>query len=419
MELNDFYSNLFSGKPIELNSNCYSGVSNCIFLVDGLSLSISATSQAPITFDRKKATIDLTFNSDAFQVNIVVSVTKFELFKFEGDVKEVNISSNKAVSVEKVAYGIAGVDSFPMRNNFTWDRSYKIDDIEYDVSYAFVNCRIEARISTQVVLGSKECEVLLQFIEDEVFVICLSYSLCRSTKVEWVEKKIIHSNSVSSYHYLSSNVPSKYSNKINPMRSDTQAWEDFMKHVISKSYKKKDLIDSQIFQAVSNLAWSGKLNEWTLISHAAALEGLCKHKTVSVIKDNTYKKARNTAISCLTSELTKLGVDSESIARIRQNVYDNERSINGYPTKWYIENKLISNNLSQFSVQNLDNINLAIQMRNKVVHEGWSSDWKLDIYDCVAILRNTIYVLLFAYYGYDGNFYLVGSDEKTVVSKYA
>lgn len=146
VELNDFYSNLFSEKPIELNSNCYSGVSNCIFLVDGLSLSISATSQAPITFDRKKATIDLTFNSDAFQVNIVVSVTKFELFKFEGDVKEVNISSNKAVSVEKVAYGIAGVDSFPMRNNFTWDRSYKIDDIEYDVSYAFVNCRIEARI---------------------------------------------------------------------------------------------------------------------------------------------------------------------------------------------------------------------------------------------------------------------------------
>ncbi|MCG3886071.1 hypothetical protein I3271_15475 [Photobacterium leiognathi] len=419
MELNVFYSNLFSSKPIELNSNCYFGVSNCTFLVDGLNLSISAVTQAPITFDREKTTIDLTFNSDAFQVNIVVSLTKIELFKFEGDVKEVNISSNKPVSVERVAYVIAGVDSFPMRNNFTWDRSYEIDGIEYDVSYAFVNCRIEARISTQLVLGSKECKVLLQFIEDEVFVICLSYSLCRSTKVEWVEKKIIHLNSVCTYHYLSSNVPSKYSNQINPMRSDIQAWEDFMKHVISKSYKKKDLIDSQIFQAVSNLAWSGKLNEWTLISHAAALEGLCKHKTVSVIKDNTYKKARDTAISCLTNELTKLDVDSELIARIKQNVYDNERSINGYPTKWYIENKLILSNLNQFSEQNLDKINVAIQMRNRVVHEGWSSDWKLDIYDCVVILRNTIYVLLFAYYGYEGNFYLIGSDEKTVISKYA
>ncbi|HHF2988737.1 TPA: hypothetical protein ACPJ0P_004772 [Vibrio alginolyticus] len=419
MELNDFYSNLFNGKPIELNSNCYSGVSNCTFLVDGLSFSISGNSQAPITFDRKKATIDLTFNSDTFQVDIVVSVTKSELFKFEGDVKKMEMSSNKSVSVDRVAYVIAGVDSFPMRNNFTWDRSYKIDGIEHEVSYAFVNCRIEARISTRLMLGSKECDALLQFIEDEVFVTCLFYSLCRSTKVEWVEKKIIHSNSVCSYHYLSSNAPSKYSNQINPMRSDTQTWEDFMRHVISKSYKKKDLIDSQIFQAISNLAWNGKLNEWTLISHAAALEGLCKHKTVSVIKDNTYKKARNTAISCLTSELSKLGVDSDSIARIKQNIYDNERSINGYPTKWYIENELISNNLSQFSAQNLDNINLAIQMRNKVVHEGWSSDWKLDIYDCVAILRNTIYVLLFAYSGYDGNFYLVGSEEKTVVAKYA
>ncbi|HIF9219639.1 TPA: hypothetical protein ACX6QD_001119 [Photobacterium damselae] len=418
MELNEFYSNLFNGKPIELHSNCYSGVSNCTFFVDGLSLSISAVTQAPITFDKEKATINLTFNSDVFQVNIVVLVTKFEIFKFEGCVKEVKISSNKSVSVERVAYVIAGVDSFPMRNNFTWDRSYEIDGIEYDVSYAFIKDRIEARISTHLVLGSKECEVLLQFIEDEVFVICLSYSLCRSTKVEWVEKKIIHSNSVCIYHYLRSNVSSKYPNQINPMRSDIQAWEDFMKYVISKSYKKKDLIDSQIFQAVSNLVWNGTLNEWTLISHAAALEGLCKHRTVSVIKDNTYKKARDTAISCLTNELTKLDVDSELIARIKQNIYDNERTINGYPTKWYIENKLISSNLNQFSEQNLNKINLALQMRNRVVHEGWSSDWKLDIYDCVVILRNTIYVLLFAYYGYTGNFYLVGSDEKVVVSKY-
>ncbi|MEC6824657.1 hypothetical protein VXS02_14595 [Photobacterium piscicola] len=419
MELNDFYSDLFSGKPIELNSNCCAGVSNCTFLVDGLSFTISAVSQTPIIFDRETVSIDLAFNDDTFQVNIVVSVTKLEGFKFEGDVKKVEILPNKLENVDKFIYLIAGVDSFPMKNDFTWNRSYEINSTKYDVSYVFVNCIIEARISTQLVIGSNVYEVLSQFIEDEIFVICLSYSLCRSTKVEWVEKKIIYSNVVCSYHYLSSNAPSKYSNLINPMRNDTQAWEDFMKHIISKNYKKKDLIDNQIFQAVSNLAWNGKLNEWTLISHAAALEGLCKHSTVSVIEDHIYKGVRNIALSCLSCELTKLGVDSDSITRIKQNIYDNERSINGYPTKWYIEQKLIANNLRQFSVQNLENINFAIKMRNKVVHEGWSNDWKLDIYDCVKILRNTIYVLLFAYYDYDGNFYLIGGNEKIAVSKYA
>ncbi|CAH7032486.1 conserved hypothetical protein [Vibrio chagasii] len=419
MELNDFYNDLFSGKSIELNSKCYSGVSNCTFFVDGRSITISAESKIPIICDRKKVNIDLTFDNDAFQVSISVSVTKFEAFKFEGDVKEVKISSNKPDNVEKFTYAIAGASLFPMMSDFTWDRSYEVGETKFNVSYTFVERMIKARISTQLVLGSNACDELSQLIEEEVFVICLSYSLCQSTKVEWVEKKIISSNKPCSYHYLKSNAPSTYPNRINPMRSDIQAWEHFMKHVISKSYKKKELIDDQIFQAVSNLVWSGNLHEWTLISHAAALEGLCKRDTLKVITDNSYKKARDCAISCLSNELAVLGVNSDAISIIKNNVYDNERSINGYPTKWYIEKKLISNDLSQFSVQNLNNINLAIKMRNKVVHEGWSDDWKLDLYDCVAILRNTIYVLVFAYYDYEGDFYLMDSDEKTTLSKYA
>ena len=166
------------------------------------------------------------------------------------------------------------------------------------------------------------------------------------------------------------------------------------------------------------MCWSGTIDEWTLIKHAAALEGLCKYQTIDVVNEKKYKKMKNAGLESLKSSGMEQNIEPSKIDQIVQNINDNKRSLNGYPIKWYIEHTFKDYGLNSYCDKHLSEIYEALKMRNTVVHTGWSDIWRKDLIDHIKILRNAIYIVILSRLRYNGEFYLFGQDEKTNLSQH-
>ncbi|MBE5156696.1 hypothetical protein HJ044_05000 [Vibrio parahaemolyticus] len=418
MDIKEFKGTLFNEKPLELICDDHSEKVRCVFSINKNEIIVSSELEKPSDIGRNRETVDLHYYSDLVEAKITVSMSKHNFLSFEANVREMIIESKHHHSINNISYIIAGADSWFDRNNFEWSRNYEINKEIYHVNYSFIQNQILTRIDPDLNSKSDEFIEISRHIEDEVFVMCQSYSFCRGTKVEWVVKTFLNDINDVRYHYISSNAPSKFYNLINPMRSDNDLWQRFIQHVVDKQISKKELVDNQVFQAINNIIWNGSLNEWTLIAHASALEGLCKKTEISVIETKEYKKIRKFLLKNLSDNLHSFNMTEDCFNTIKQNICDNERTLNGFPTKWYINEALNFHGLEKYSSDNLSKISKAIGMRNKIVHEGWSDKWDLDMYDYIKILRDTICLLVFSFYDYSGGFYLLNEDNTVTLSDY-
>ena len=87
------------------------------------------------------------------------------------------------------------------------------------------------------------------------------------------------------------------------------------------------------------------------------------------------------------------------------NINDNERTLNGYPTKWYISKYFTDIGLSDYYQINKKNINKSIGVRNIIVHEGWSDKWDEKLINYISYLRNALYKAILKYFKYTNDFY--------------
>lgn len=94
------------------------------------------------------------------------------------------------------------------------------------------------------------------------------------------------------------------------------------------------------------------------------------------------------------------------------NIDNNEKIINSYPVKVQIDNKLEELNLKlPYDIKGL------INTRNKIVHEGWY-DGDFDCISKIEEIRNVIFLLLFSYFEYKGDFYLFNNSNKDNLANY-
>lgn len=418
LDINDFKHAFFNQESLDFFSNDYPEQIKCIFSVDSNHIKVMSQLDRPSNICSNRGTVELFHDSELFEAKITISIIKHNFLSFEGSVREVVFDSKKHKPVNKIIYLIAGTESYFIHNNFSWKRTYKLKSKSYTINYSFILNRICAQIDEGIMSDEDEFNEISNNIDNEVFVICQSYSFCRSSKVEWVEKAFYSDKDNKLYHYISSNAPSKFYNMINPMRSDNRLWNNFIQHVTTKNITKEQLLDKQVFQAINNIIWNGTINEWTLIAHAAALESLCKNTEFSVIETKEYKRVRRFLMNNLSENLNKFNISEDCFNTIKQNICNNDRTLNGYPTKWYIKQELERNGLEKYSCENLSKISKAIGMRNVIVHEGWSDDWDSDIYEYIKILRDTICLIIFSFYDYSGEFYLLNDNDPVSLSDY-
>ncbi|WP_417908551.1 hypothetical protein [Candidatus Electronema sp. PJ] len=220
------------------------------------------------------------------------------------------------------------------------------------------------------------------------------------------------------FDYISSNLKDAYKNNnaITPMREIPNLWIDFVSYILNQPEKdKKWFIDKGIWQAIDNLCWDDEgYDDWTLIKHTAALEGLCDKP--AMLKKQECSKIREAAIESVKLRCSELSIKTEHIEQIVKNITDSNRSLNGYPVKWYIEKTLKDCNLEKFSENYLEKINDAIGMRNKVVHTGWAKEWKTDLFEHIQTIRSTIFLIVLARLEYPGKFYLSDHKHKKTTS---
>lgn len=384
-----------------------------------LSLRSCIKSNTPLIFDNSLLELTAPEKFPGYEFKMNCSIENYNSHEANGQVRDFFLKSQKGF-VDKILYDLAGTGGSPfIVPNFNWKRTYNFETDIVEVEYKFIRNIFEAKLSQSLSLSSEICNQVMSLIEDEVSMICWALAFCRSSKVEWVLRRCIKEGEISEAHYKYSNAVEKFPNQINPMRQEKKLWFDFLNHVIKRNFKKEQFVKSGIFQAIINLSWPGNLNEWSLICHAAALEGLCKDKECNVICPKTYKKLRNSVLSEITKEAKNLGIEDLKIDKLKTNFLNNQRSLNGFPTKWYLESKMKEHHLEKFCQEHLVAINEAIKMRNVVVHTGWSSKWENSLFQHITILRNAIYVLVFSFFDYDGDFFLVGNDNSTNLKNYA
>jgi len=376
LSIQEIYNKLLGGEEIEFSvvdsDNRSPTKTLCQLSIDGLSISALLKSESPMPYGYNSIEIILNLTLPDGLIIIIVEANKVAAFEITGIVREIDFHSDDGL-VSSILYDMAGAGGSPfIRNDYSWTSEHQFESDKIIISYKFVGNKIKADLSKPILKKSVFYTQINQVIEDEVSVVSLAFSFCRSTKVEWVMKRVLHEDKIICSRFLDSDAPESFLNRVNPMQVENKLWIDFINHVLKEKLQKKDLIEDGIFQAISNLCWSGIIDEWSLIQHAAALEGLCKHQTIDVIDEKKYKKIRNAGIKSLKSSGMELNIEPSKIDQIVENIHDNKRSLNGYPIKWCIENTLKDYGLNSFCNKHISEIYEAIKMRNTVVHTGWS-----------------------------------------------
>lgn len=397
----DLINDITNGIDIKL-CNYSIGDLLCKFTFEDYSIYIEAKSK---NFIDSECKINLTSKSKIHNISMDVLIKRSGDFDFNGIVKNCLISDTKINEslINRITYVLSGLHSRFNRVKSKWSREYVINDLPYIVDYTLLGDRIQANILSSICFNNSE--KLSKFIEDEIFVICLMYSFCNSNKVEWVSRYISKDDTIILFEHIHSSTKNNDFNEITPFRSDVYLFQYFMTHVIDNKYKKCDLIKDKIYPVICNLQWNAQgFREWDFISLVASLEGFCKKKE-NIISHGAFKKIKKE----IKKTLILNNIDNEQIFI---NIDNNEKIINGYPVKVQIDNKLKELNL------NLPyNINELINIRNKIVHEGWH-DGEFDCISKIEEIRNVIFLLLFSYFEYKGDFYLFNNSNKDNLSNY-
>ncbi|EJG2011246.1 hypothetical protein ACQ7JZ_000671 [Vibrio parahaemolyticus] len=384
---------------------------SCVFEPQGIDVFIKIDSPRP--FDDNF--IDLCVSTDIIDSTISVSIIKMSMLSYEGKVQEIRVSDKVGNYIDKFNYLLAGVTSPFIVNDYKWERTYEFDGELIDVNYHFVNFSVTATLSTKISRNSNVFSFISEKITDEIDVLTWCYGFCRSSRSEWYIRREVFNDKTFSFHYLSSNATESYSNRVNPMRQEQEMFKPFIENVIKKGYSKELLTKKGVFQAIRNLEWNSKsIDDWTLLSHVAALEGFVKSKDVSILSSSKYRKIRDIMLTALKDNYSNFNVDIKDIDQISQNIYSNNRTLNGYPTKWYVDKALCDYNLIGFRDLYIDDINQALSKRNKIAHSGWGQQWERCVFDHVEVVRNTLYVLLMSFFGYQGDFYLFGQGKSNL-----
>jgi hypothetical protein len=245
-------------------------------------------------------------------------------------------------------------------------------------------------------------------------------SSCRSRLMEILTRSSLSSEGEEvCFNYISRDTEDYYRNlnAITPMRNLPDFWINFLQHVFwqKENVTYSWLIDSGLFQAIGNLEFDN-IDEWMLIKLAAALEGLCKIQEHNPISNDRYKSI----IECLLTEIEcqqeLLDISNEAIKQIKKNIESNERTLNGYPTFWYVKKVLDDLKLKKFRKKYALHINQAFQMRNTIVHTGWAEKWEVELIEHINTLRNTIFLIVLARLEYPGKFFFSGHEHKEPTS---
>lgn len=384
---------------------------SCVFEQQGINVFIKI--DAPRPFDDNF--IDLSVSTDTIDSTISVSITKMSMLSYEGKVREIRASDKVGNYIDKFNYRLAGVTSPFIVNDYKWERTYEFDGTSIDVNYHFVSSFVTATLSTKISRNSNIFSFISQKITDEIDVLTWCYGFCRSARSEWYTRSELFNDKPFSFHYLSSNATESYSNRVNPMRQEQEMFKPFIENAIKKDYSKELLTKKGVFQAIRNLEWNSRtIDDWTLLSHVAALEGFVKSKDVTILSRSKYSKIRNVMLIALKDNYSNFNIDIKDIDQISQNIDSNNRMLNGYPTKWYVDKALCDYNLIGFRDLYIDDINQALSKRNKIAHDGWGQQWERCVFDHVEVVRNTLYVLLMSFFDYQGDFYLFGHGKSNL-----
>jgi len=389
---------------------------NCSFDHDGCSIQVSVESDDAFLFDTNQSEFSLYCREGGSSLELNCKANRFEAFKLNGYIREIKYSGESQEATSYL-YDLAGANSPFIWNNLNWSREVEVAGNTYTIQFCFVRHQIKADLSDKVRRDTEAYKVIEKLIDDEVFIISHSFSFCRSSRTEWIMKKVLCDEYITEAHYLDSTAPQDFPNQVNPFRRDNSLWQSFLETTLNKGFSKEEFIESGIFQAISNLCWNNQMNDWTLIQHVSALEGLCKSDVKTIFLKPEYRKLRKSLYSSIDSFSGEL--ESEKLDLLKSNLQNSERTLNGYSLKWYIENRFAELNLSGFYKKYYKEINAAINMRNKIAHEGWAREWEKDIMDHVKTLRNSIYLIISATFEYQEGLYLFGKKLPTKLGEHA
>ncbi|MFS1525802.1 hypothetical protein ACL7TT_17100 [Microbulbifer sp. 2304DJ12-6] len=421
MSIEDKFQNIFKNRDTKLK---FKGCPvqrevevNCSFEYEGYAIKITVESNGDFIFGRREVELALFDSDNASHLKLNCEVRRFEPLKLTCHIGEIKYT-NIAEKITSFLYELAGAKGSPfILNNMNWSREIEVEAERLNIQFSFIGCKVKATLSNGVHKESEAFKLISKLVDDEIFIISCAYSFCRSSLTEWIMKTVLCNEKIVDAHYIDSPAPHRFPNKVNPFRNNGILWNSFLEAVLEKKLSKEEFVERGIFQAISNLCWAKQLNEWTLIQHVAALEGLCKNEIETIFTDSQYRSLRNSILSFLGSFNNDF--EKEKITLFKKNIENNKRILNGYNVKWHIRNKFAELNISGFYSRHYKEINDAINMRNKIVHEGWSMKWEKDILQHIQILRNSIYLILAAFFKYQENLYFFGEDLPTQLIEHA
>ncbi len=338
-----------------------------------------------------------------------------------GDVVEVKFMLNNSKS-KSFIYRIYGgnITEYRFRHPLVSckkEYQYEGENIYADFSFQLGDQRVKVDLSNEIDLDSFVHRKIL----DEISVLIEMISFCKSSAVKLKTEQAMSEENIVYERYVKHRVQdSGFANVICPMRSSDDMWISFLQHV----WQKEDvtyswLIDSGLFQAIGNLYFDN-INEWVLIKLAAALEGLCKISEHSPIDNDRYKDIVECLLICSLDEIECqrefCDISNETIKQIKKNIENNKRTLNGYPTHWYVVKTLDELKLKNFRKKHAWRIKKAFDMRNTIVHTGWAKKWEVELIEHIKTLRSTIFLIVLARLEYPGKFYLSGHEHKETTS---
>ncbi len=420
MNIENKFHNIFKKKDVKLQYKGFTDQEksevNCSFDQEEYCIKVSVESNGAFLFDTSESEFSLHCRESDSLLELNCEANRFGAFKLTGYIREIKY---KGLSQEATSflYDLAGASSPFIWNNLSWSREVEVGEEKFFIQFSFVKNQIKASLSDSIKINTEAFRAIAKLVDDEVFIISHAYSFCRSSRTEWIMKKTLSNEHIVEAHYLDSKAPHKFPNQVNPFRTDNDLWQSFLKSVLRKGFTKEEFIDNGIFQAISNLCWSNQLNDWTLIQHVSALEGVCKSEMKTIFTKPEYRKLRKSVYKSIDSFNDEFEI--ENLSLLKNNIQNNERTLNGYSLKWYIENRFTELNLGGFYNQNSKKINSAIKMRNRIAHEGWSREWEKDILDHVKTLRSCIYLIITALFDHQESLYFFGKKLPTKLGEHA
>lgn len=387
---------------------------DCFFKIEGASINITVEANGRFLFHYID---DLEFHlfDEEHEESLVVDceAQQSDPFKLIGNINKIKYRNTKITEVNAFQYDLVGINKpLLISNNLKWNRVVCGDLKDYNISFLFINCQIRAILPEKINNQSNDFKKISALIDNEVLVVSNAYSFCQSSKIEYQIKQMLNDNEKVELVYFRSLVKGNFPNLINPFRSKPDLWNDFLNAAIRTNMDESFFMESGLFQAIWNLGWNGKINDWVLISHVAALEGLCSNSNKEILDNKIYKKIRR----LMTKKIEEINSENnfcnkEKLDKIIDNINKNDRIINGFPLKERIKGKFEEINLVDFYEKNKEGIGKAIAMRNKIAHQGWSNDQNIDLFSHIKLLRKCIYLIVAVSFNYQGEIYFIGEDE--------